>query len=285
MRRRASKLRQRYARLQRDAQALHDTLTFLQTRDEIFQTYVDAAATGDLETLKHVLAKHSPASDEMIRLLGQSSVLPSRVFHNNEGNGGDDGLLLNFVDDSGQTALHYACRQGHEHIVKYLFQQYLGNHEQPIVLDLLAGDPKLRPFAVACAQGHVGIVHQFCLIHSTTNSSRSHSTLDNIQTLLNEKDEQGRTPLLISCAAGQVDVLEYLLSRHYSRLNLDVVDHVGSNAIHHAIDANSPECLELLLTRTNINVKHKNDEALDGVEYALAQQKIDLAQRIRQSLS
>ena len=67
-----------------------------------------------------------------------------------------NGVTINFVDDQGRTALHYACYYGDELMVKVLLQHFIKNG-----IDVNATDNNGRtPLHHAVRSGHLKVTRK-----------------------------------------------------------------------------------------------------------------------------
>jgi ankyrin repeat protein len=76
------------------------------------------------------------------------------------------------------------------------------------------------------------------------------------QSLVDEEDGNGFTPLLLSAVYNKMKNIQILLA---AGANLHHTDHDGDTILHFAIDKNNIECAQLLLDLgININIQDKH---------------------------
>ena len=116
---------------------------------------------------------------------------------------------VDFKDNLGQTALHYASRRNNSDCVDTLLK-YGAN----IVLRNPQGSTALH---LACIGGHL---HVIALLLQDW-------VVADVAQLLNAQDSHGRTPLHIVLHYKKLEVFEYIMSNYSSCLNLALFDDTG----------------------------------------------------------
>lgn len=87
-------------------------------------------------------------------------------------------------------------------------------------------------------------------------------------------DMYGTSPLMVTCSAGHVEVVKFLLSLNDS---IDAIDNEGKNSLFHAIDGKSVEVAKLLINR-GINLNHTNTYGASAKEYAMSEERADIVE-------
>lgn len=188
---------------------------------------------------------------------------------------------INKKDASGKTAVHHACMIGNVELVRLILESDFQTQ-----LDYLAVDDHgANFFHYAVVNGH-DLVVQFLLKHTEewltpeerkllfeTTTKYTHNTLlhdacrcshfqivcdllDNAPELINERNIEGQTPLLLACAQGSKEVVAYLLNWRLSLNNgtelscpINVTDNYGRTPLHFAAANGHPGCIKRLLQR------------------------------------
>ncbi|CAH2014954.1 unnamed protein product [Acanthoscelides obtectus] len=147
----------------------------------------------------------------------------------------EGGANINEADTEGRTVLTLAVSQGNEECVKYLLD--LGarvNHEEhgeitALRLAVFGGNvPVVRLLLEKGAR----IVHSHHLMHSAVMNN----SLEIIQMLLesgglvNARDDEGGTPLMVACSRKNIPLARYLISRGADANHVSHVD--GKTALH-----------------------------------------------------
>ena len=153
---------------------------------------------------------------------------------------------INLQDSHGRTPLHWACVEGHLHIVEYLL-------ENPFI-DINIQDNNGRiPLHWACICGHLSIVELFRHRHRfyrsvfffiiiIVESLLKHQWLD-----VNIQDNSGKTPLHWACYHGHLDIVKSLLKN--PSIDVNIQDNDGRNPLNLACIRNHLRIAEFLSAR------------------------------------
>jgi len=132
--------------------------------------------------------------------------------------------------DSGRTALHYACWNGHLDVVQYLLTSHAANIEA-------TDDDGCTPLHIACWKGHLDVIRYLLTAHANTEATDDNGWtplhyacwkghLDVVQDLLTFHDadpkattNDGSTPFHCACVFGHLDVIRYLVTSHDANVN------------------------------------------------------------------
>ena len=109
-------------------------------------------------------------------------------------------------------------------------------------------------------------------------------SLDFSQSLVNARDEQGSTPMMLAAKNGHVDCLKLLLAQQ--GINSDLQDKKGCTALMLAANYNHRNCLEVMLAHGKVRIKNNAGQSalimaagnnhLDCLTLLLADQKVDI---------
>lgn len=72
------------------------------------------------------------------------------------------GADIGIIDDQGDTVLHWAARQNHAHMIRYIY-------EQTVQVDVINRNAE-TPLHVAARYGHVEAVEQLCKCGANINA-------------------------------------------------------------------------------------------------------------------
>nr|XP_023016292.1 uncharacterized protein LOC111505674 [Leptinotarsa decemlineata] len=145
------------------------------------------------------------------------------------------GADINVVDLDEHSPLTLAVRNGNPETVRYLIKKGARvNHEEPgAVTSLrLAVWANNAPLVKVLLEGGTRIIHSHHLLHSAV----SNNNLEMVQMLLeggamlNARDDQGHTPLMLSCSRKNLAIARYLLSCGADVNAASLID--GKTALH-----------------------------------------------------
>ncbi|XP_067650466.1 inversin-like [Haliotis asinina] len=169
------------------------------------------------------------------------------------------------VDNNGKNILHWACKGGHEGLVKCILPQYdvdINNkYIFPLMQAAIRGYRDVFEFLVcmganvsqvdskgnsvlhwSCRGGHVDIVKYLLSLCS----------LDN---LINSRGIKGDTPLMVAAYAGHKDVFEILVGKG---ANVSQVDNTGNNVLHYSILGDNVDLVKHIIRANMVNLKDRN---------------------------
>uniref|UniRef100_A0A915CSY4 Non-specific serine/threonine protein kinase n=1 Tax=Ditylenchus dipsaci TaxID=166011 RepID=A0A915CSY4_9BILA len=148
--------------------------------------------------------------------------------------------LMDVANNEGSLVLHWACRCGNLEVVKILLEHtYPKSELKPVenghggesfyqfACDLNAADNECRtPLYLAVANGHTSVLHYLTtfklpILQSKSSGVQSSSNLEGCPFMLDVYCNNGRTPLIIACANGNLDMVKILLE-HGADINLPV---------------------------------------------------------------
>ncbi|XP_035912923.1 serine/threonine-protein phosphatase 6 regulatory ankyrin repeat subunit B isoform X2 [Anopheles stephensi] len=154
---------------------------------------------------------------------------------------------LNFTNEDGATALHYACQVTKDEVKK-------PNGDRDIVRMLLesGADVALNTkstletcFHAVAVAGNNDVLTEMI----------SHMSATDIQKAMNRQSSVGWTPLLIACNRGHMDLVNNLLANH---ARVDVFDNEGRSALHLAAEHGYLQVCDALITnKAFINSKSR----------------------------
>jgi hypothetical protein len=133
-----------------------------------------------------------------------------------------DGADVNFLDDTGWTALLYASFKGHTEIARFLVKAGAN-------LTAKAAKDGWTPLCCACKRGNMELIRFFLENGADIESA----------------DNAGFTPLLKASQQGHTEVVRFLSVEKGA--NIHVKDFRGFNAIHRAIKKNHLETALFLI--------------------------------------
>ena len=140
-------------------------------------------------------------------------------------------IYINTKGECGRTSLHYACANGNFQIVEYLILKDA---------DIFARDDKENSIIhSATIEGHLPLVKYLIEKHNIG---------------INNKDEDGKTPLHIACEKGYQSIIDYFISK-----GADVFarDDKGYYAIHYAAIGGYLSIVKYLIEQHNFDVNSK----------------------------
>lgn len=101
---------------------------------------------------------------------------------------------------------------------------------------------------------------------------------------VNIRDNKGRTPVQVACRNCYTNIVTFLVTNDYN-VNINLRDHLGKTALHHAVDGwfnrtaetgDDNSCnniIRTLMWKNPYLVFHKNDKKLNALEYAKKRDK------------
>nr|CAI5839585.1 unnamed protein product [Callosobruchus analis] len=177
-----------------------------------------AAANGHIEMVNWLIKKgakinstggrHRQSALHIAARSGHLGVMKALV---------DSGADINEVDIEERSVLTLAVRQGNEDCVRYLLE--LGsrvNHEEPgnvTALRLAVFSNNIPIVRLLLSKG-ARIIHSHHLLHTAVmnNCFEIVKMLVESGGLLNARDDQGYTPLMVACSRKNISLARYLLS-------------------------------------------------------------------------
>nr|XP_040236278.2 serine/threonine-protein phosphatase 6 regulatory ankyrin repeat subunit A isoform X1 [Anopheles coluzzii] len=154
---------------------------------------------------------------------------------------------LNFTNEDGATALHYACQVVKEEVKK-------PNGDRDIVRMLLESGADV---ALSTKSTQETCFHAVAVAgnNDVLTEMISHMSATDIQKAMNRQSSVGWTPLLIACNRGHMDLVNNLLANH---ARVDVFDNEGRSALHLAAEHGYLQVCDALITnKAFINSKSR----------------------------
>ncbi|XP_053665919.1 serine/threonine-protein phosphatase 6 regulatory ankyrin repeat subunit B [Anopheles marshallii] len=154
---------------------------------------------------------------------------------------------LNFTNEDGATALHYACQVTKEEVKK-------PNGDRDIVRMLLESGADV---ALSTKSTQETCFHAVAVAgnNDVLTEMISHMSATDIQKAMNRQSSVGWTPLLIACNRGHMDLVNNLLANH---ARVDVFDNEGRSALHLAAEHGYLQVCDALITnKAFINSKSR----------------------------
>ncbi len=159
------------------------------------------------------------------------------------------GVSVNAPDASGCSAVHYACRAGHAHVVERCIDAGadLAPPRDAAVGGALHG--AASPLVVAAEHGHDEVVQLLC---ERGGAAQLHAA-----------DETGKTALHVACAKGHEHVARALLG---AGAHANVVDRTGSTPLHVVAATKHVRLARLLVDRgADLTLRNREEHtALDA---------------------
>ncbi|KAK4441942.1 ankyrin repeat-containing domain protein [Podospora aff. communis PSN243] len=145
----------------------------------------------------------------------------------------DAGAPPNLQDDKGWTALHYAVRSGNEPLAWLLMSKGANPGVQ--------SNDQQSPLHIAIESRRVSMVHLLCMPWSGPGKDAAEERSSPAQAaVLEMRDGQGVSPLHRAVLVNDIHIVEALY-RFGGQQYLDVRDHLGATALHHAVTLNWDE--------------------------------------------
>ena len=196
-----------------------------------------------------------------------------RVFLENKGKEGQEmSSLVNAVDSSGRTALHWACSNKQTAIINFLLEQCkvdatildesqwsalmiassVGSGE---IVDVLLD--YLGPSKVAALVNEKNQSGQTALHYAASKNHMevAKSLLESGKADVNVQDKYGNTPLHRAAGKGHLGMVRLLLST--GKVNESLCDATGNTALHFACEEDHKDIANLLVEH-GFNVDRKN---------------------------
>ncbi|XP_023551286.1 ankyrin repeat-containing protein ITN1-like [Cucurbita pepo subsp. pepo] len=201
-----------------------------------------AAQRGDLAAVKQILGD---IDSQMVRNLSGAD-LDAEVAEVRS-------LVVNEVNELGETALFTAAERGHIEVVKELLKY--SNKETLTTKNRSAFDP----LHIAASQGHHAIVQVL---------------LDHEPSLSKTIGPSNATPLITAAARGHTAVVEELLNKDHSLL--EICRSNGKNALHFAVRSGHPEIVKLLLSKDPQLARRNDKKGQTALHMAVKGQRRDV---------
>ena len=154
-------------------------------------------------------------------------------------------ININARDDNGQTPLILACRSGKENITA-LFLENISKFNIDLLPQDNTGNNALH---LLCASG---LEESAILLADKMISADA-------DTIVNQPNKQGQTPLHIACSNGHSKIVESYLQMN--DFNLNARDEAENTLLHYAVIANKSDIIQLILEHSkirNIDLDAKN---------------------------
>lgn len=153
----------------------------------------------------------------------------------------DHGANINMLDNNLETPLSRAIRFHQTAIARRLV--FRGAHIQP--------PDHLNLFWMACQDGDLQLFEH---IKHEINLN------DGLVDIINIKNKDGMTPLIIACKNEKAALVELLLSTYGAAIGVNDFDHRGNTALLHACDTLTSTCVEILIRYCdNISFNQQNN--------------------------
>ncbi|XP_038890353.1 ankyrin repeat-containing protein ITN1 [Benincasa hispida] len=201
-----------------------------------------AAQRGDLAAVKQIL---DDIDSQMVRNLSGAD-FDAEVAEVRS-------LVVNEVNELGETALFTAAERGHIEVVKELLKY--SNKETLTTKNRSAFDP----LHIAASQGHHAIV-QVLLEHEPSLSKTF--------------GPSNATPLITAAARGHTAVVEELLNK--DRSLLEICRSNGKNALHFAVRPGHTEIVKLLLSKDQQLARRNDKKGQTALHMAVKGQSRDV---------
>ncbi|XP_022993091.1 ankyrin repeat-containing protein ITN1-like [Cucurbita maxima] len=201
-----------------------------------------AAQRGDLAAVKQILGD---IDSQMVRNLSGAD-FDAEVAEVRS-------LVVNEVNELGETALFTAAERGHIEVVKELLKY--SNKETLTTKNRSAFDP----LHIAASQGHHAIVQVL---------------LDHEPSLSKTIGPSNATPLITAAARGHTAVVEELLNKDHSLL--EICRSNGKNALHFAVRSGHPEIVKLLLSKDPQLARRNDKKGQTALHMAVKGQRRDV---------
>ncbi|KAK4871490.1 hypothetical protein RN001_015614 [Aquatica leii] len=158
--------------------------------------------------------------------------------------------IVNMVDVSGNTAMHYAVSHGNFDVVSILLDSKVCDINQPNKAGYTS--VMLVSLAEVCSSTHANVVRRLFQLADVNIRAKqhgqtalmlavSHGRLDTVQMLLeagaeiNIQDEDGSTALMCASEHGHIEIVKHFLSQH--DCDSTIMDIDGSTALKIAMEA------------------------------------------------
>ncbi|KAG6602349.1 Ankyrin repeat-containing protein ITN1 [Cucurbita argyrosperma subsp. argyrosperma] len=201
-----------------------------------------AAQRGDLAAVKQIL---DDIDSQMVKTLSGAD-FDAEVAEVRS-------LVVNEVNELGETALFTAAERGHIEVVKELLKY--SNKETLTTKNRSAFDP----LHIAASQGHHAIVKEL---------------LDHEPSLSKTIGPSGATPLITAAARGHTAVVEELLNK--DRSLLEICRSNGKNALHFAVRPGHTEIVRLLLSKDQQLARRNDKKGQTALHMAVKGQSRDV---------
>ena len=191
---------------------------------------------------------------------------------------GNNPLSMNHVSDAGiihmKRAIHYAARNGHIDIVKYIV-----NNGVPANINDNFGK---NPLHYACKNGNISIV-EFLIGHGSNINAPDLKGmtpvfyaikcghLDLVKFLIghgadkNFKDSLGRSPLSYAARCGNLEIVQYLVSQNVEK---DINDNLPTTPAHEACASSNIQVIKYLIEKQGYDTKLKTQTQQTLLHYA-----------------
>ncbi len=139
-------------------------------------------------------------------------------------------MVINSINEVGETALHYACIFGNLDVIKYLI-----NSGADVNLKTTAGD---TPLFYAVTKNHLHIIKYFV------------ENLKSLNLNLNHQNDLGETAILIACKKGYTEIVRYLINNN---VDLHAKSTDGCNLLHYVVCGGNLEIVKLISERMSLD--------------------------------
>ena len=218
-------------------------------------------------------------------------------------------VKLDYIDSRGYTLFHrLIILKTSVKFFKQLHNRTHSTNEYQLLSSLPAKSSKLTSLHLAISENlydHIEFIleqnYDMCLqsksgsypIHVAVLKNLEKERINKIITaipkekvslVLNARNNEGFSPLILAARNGNVCIVEELLKRE--SIKIDAVDNLGRNSLHHSIllkeDGSNLELLKLFLKNKTL-MKQKDSEGLTPLHYCVIQDNIQALELVLQN--